>query len=160
MKHLRENNRKQAKAFTLVECLVSFVILMIAFLGIMRFRYYTVVSAEQAENELLAARSALLISEAWRATKAELTFDPVALDFVGDFEVEEISLSGDGDHSGSGTLLGNYRITVDDKEFIARLFYRNAGVQNLRQINVIVSWADHLGRRHQYQLPTLSQTAI
>ena len=61
--------RNGSHGFTLLECMVVMLILMITFGGIMSFRYYAVLSAERAETELLAARTAVVISEAWRARK-------------------------------------------------------------------------------------------
>ena len=155
---------KQRKAFTLIECLTAFTILLVAFLGIMRFRYYTVVNAERAEDELLAARSALLISEAWRADLAELDFDPSMQNYVGDFTVEKMDLSGHKEGvfgADLSSVLGVYKITVDDKEFVARLSCQDVdAVENLRLINVTVIWKDAQQKRYYYRLPTLSQTSV
>jgi Tfp pilus assembly protein PilV len=56
-------------AFTLIECLVMVLILMVSISGILSFRYHAILNAERAETQLLAARAATVLSEGWRASK-------------------------------------------------------------------------------------------
>lgn len=161
---------KRGGAFSLIECMIAIVILMMAMGGIMTFRYYTVVCAERAENELMAARSAYFLSEAWRGQKADASFDPTQQDFESYFQVEKILTPGllgmapAGSYSEKvGSIaglssLGDYRIQIDGKEFLARLLYGPVGgVQNLRSIHILVVWNDFRGTRCEYYLPTFSQ---
>lgn len=163
--------QKCKSAFTLIECLLAAVILMIVFAAIMTFRYYTVGSAERAENQLLAARCAYLLSEAWKGGKAEPSFDPVQHHFDETFQIETLAspdilmMDPAGSesqqlHQYSGlTILGNYQIRVDNKEFSTQLLYQDLpGVQNLRSIHILVVWQDSRGVRYEYYLPTLSRT--
>ena len=78
---MKSRHPHNTKGFTLVECLVVMLILMITFSGIMGFRYYSVLSAERAETQLLAARAAVAISEAWRARRGADDFDPTEQSF-------------------------------------------------------------------------------
>lgn len=164
-------NQKRDNAFTLIECMLALVALMIVMGGVMVFRYYTVVCAEGAENQLMAARSAYLLCEAWRGQKADASFDPTQQDFDSYFQIEKMLTPGLLDAAPEGsyseklsgvaglTVLGNYRIQADDKEFLARLFYASdAGVPNLRSIHILVVWRDSRGTRCEYYLPTLSQS--
>ena len=165
------NNPKDRIGFTLIECMIALVVSMMVMGAIMTFRYYTVVSAERAENQLMAARGAYLLSEAWRGQNGDLLFDPTEQDFDSDFQIETVTVSAllgtypSGSYSNklqsqTGlTILGNYRIQIDDKEFRARLLYGDvAGVQNLRSIHILVVWQDHRGVRYEYYLPTLTQS--
>ncbi|MHC4553045.1 MAG: hypothetical protein ACYSUT_09835, partial [Planctomycetota bacterium] len=103
-KHLQNKG-----GFTLVECMLAAVMLIVILSGIMTFRYYTVFSAEQAENQLLAARAACLLSEAWRGQKGGDVFDPTQQGFDADFQ---ITTSGSSYSVGVGqTVLGSYDIT-------------------------------------------------
>ena len=163
-------SQKDRIGFTLIECMTAIVVMMIVMVAIMTFRYYTVVNAERAENQLMAARSAYLLSEAWRARKGDSLFDPTEQDFDSDFQIEVLTdpnpvMHSDGLYSDKLqgqvglTALGNYRIQIDNKEFWARLLYGDvAGIQNLRSIHILVIWQDHRGVRYEYYLPTLSQS--
>lgn len=170
-KSKKENDQKDRVGFTLIECTIALVVSMMVMGAIMTFRYYTVVSAERAENQLMAARSAYLLSEAWRGRKGDSLFDPTEQDFDSDFQIEAVGVStllgsypsgsySDKLQSQAGlTVLGNYRIQIDDKEFRARLLYGDiASVQNLRSIHILVVWQDHRGARYEYYLPTLTQS--
>ena len=170
-KSRKVNNQKGRIGFTLIECMIALVVSMMVMGAIMTFRYYTVISAERAENQLMAARSAYLLSEAWRGQKGDSLFDPTQQDFDADFQIEAVSMStllstypsgsySDKIQSEAGlTVLGNYRIQIDDKEFRARLLYGDvAGVQDLRSIHVLVVWQDHRGTRYEYHFPTLTQS--
>lgn len=151
---------KPESGFTLVECMSAAAILIVVLGGIVTFRYYTVFSAESAENQLLAARAACLLSEAWRGQNGDLAFDPMQQDFDTDFRIS--SVSGKYGESLTGlTLLGSYQILMDGKEFEAQLLYGNAaGVDQLRSLHIVIRWQDHRGTQQQYHLPTLSQTTV
>jgi type II secretory pathway pseudopilin PulG len=167
----KSTNQKHGGAFTLIECMIAIVVLMITMGGVMAFRYYTVACAERAENQIMAARNAYLLSEAWRGQKANVSFDPTRQDFDSDFQIEKMLTPGllgtfpTGSYSEKlgGTsglsVLGDYRIRVDGKEFLTRLLYGPvAGVPNLRSIHILVVWSDYRGTRCEYYLPTLSQS--
>jgi len=168
MKNVKKH--KYSDGFTLIECMIAIVVLLIAMGGVMAFRYYTVSCAERAESQLMAARSACLLSEAWRGQKADASFDPTQQDFESYFQIEKMltpgllgvapsgSWSEKLDGTAGLTVLGNYRIRVDDKEFLARLLYGADTVPNLRTIHILVVWSDHRGTRYEYYLPTFSQT--
>ena len=157
--------------FTLIECMIAIVVMMIVMVAIMTFRYYTVICAERAENQLMAARSAYLLSEAWRGQKGDLLFDPTEQDFDSDFQIEVLTepsfavMDTAGSYSGilqnpiMLKMLGSYRVQIDGKEFTANLLYGDvAGVQNLRSLHVLIDWQDHRGVRYEYYLPTLSRS--
>ncbi len=145
--------------FTLVECMLAAFILMIVMAGLMGFRYYTVLNAEVAENQLLAARAASLLTEAWRGQDGDLAFDPLQQDFDSDFEISLLEANVGGGYMGLSSL-GSYQIKLDGKEFQAQLLYGKMwGSNTLRSIHVIIRWEDHRGVEHRYHLPTLSGNA-
>lgn len=154
---MTQRQSKRKSGFTLIECMLSAVLLMVVFAGIMTFRYYTVFCAEKAENELLAARAACLLSEAWRGCKGDTAFDPLQQDFDTDFR---IAAFGSGYSAGAGvSTLGSYTVTLDNKDFTAHLVYGSAvGVQGLRTIQIIMTWQDTRGVQQEYRLSTLTQT--
>lgn len=154
----RRHNKTQA--FTLVECLVVMLILMITFGGIMSFRYYSVLSAERAETELLAARAAVAISEAWRAQKGAADFDPTQQSFDDYFQIEFGTVTGvEGPVIANSTYLGTYRVDIEGRRFRTDLVYENStDVPNVRLLHVVLIWQDSKQTRQQFHLSTLSQT--
>ena len=163
-------SQKHSIAFTLLECMIAVVLLMIIFGAIMTFRYYTVACAERAENQLMAARSAYLLSEAWKGQHGDSSFDPTQQDFDSDFQISTLisqdlldvfpvgSYSEKLQNQFGLSVLGNYSIRIDDKQFWARLLYgEEAGIPDLRSIHVLVVWQDHWGMRYECYLPTLAQ---
>lgn len=145
----------------MVECLVVMLILMITFGGIIGFRYYSILSAERAETQLLAARAAGVISEAWRGQKGAADFDPTQQGFNDTFQI----LPAGGGMAFMGTLpsgallLGNYQVEIAGRQFQAKLMYQNAAdVPNARLLYVVMSWQDRKQLRQQFCLSTLTQT--
>lgn len=145
--------------FTLIECMVVLLILMVTFGGIMSFRYYAVLSAERAETELLAARAATTISEAWRARRGAADFDPTEQSFSGHFQISSANMGSFNGISSPGTQeLGMYQVEVEGRRFQANLFYRAGAVPNTRLLHVVLSWRDGKKTAQQFHLSTLTQT--
>ena len=156
--NLKYQKRKQA--FTLVECLVVMLILMITFSGIMGFRYFSVLSAERAETELLAARAAVVISEAWRAQKGADDFDPTQQGFDDYFQIQSGTVAGlEGSLVAKSTHLGTYRVDIEGRSFRTDLTYQNStDVPNARLLHVVLMWQDSKQIVQQFHLSTLTQT--
>lgn len=150
--------RKQA--FTLIECLIVMLILMISIGGIMGFRYYSVLNAERAETHLLAARTAHVLIEAWKGHKGAADFDPTLPGFDSCFQIQPGSFFGSESAALTGSeyrFLGTYRVDVEGRSFRADLIYQNASdIDRLRTLYVVVSWQDQQPRR--LYLSTLTQT--
>lgn len=157
MKFKRKN---KSHAFTLIECMIVLLILMITFGGILSFRYYAVLNAERAETELLAARTAVVLSEAWRAQKGTGEFDPIQYGLGDNFLIQSGSVSA---FSGAGqpgfNYLGDYQIQIEGRRFNVSLVYENSSdVANMRILHVILAWQDASGLKQTFHLSTLSQT--
>ncbi|MHC5146828.1 MAG: type II secretion system protein [Planctomycetota bacterium] len=150
----------QTNGFTLIECMVVTLILMITIGGIMGFRYHSVLSAERAETGLLAARAAVAISEAWRAQKGTNDFDPIQQSFDDHFLIQSGSVSAFPEASGPGySHLGNYQIQIEGHQFNASLVYENsADVQNARILHVVLTWQDKKQIEQAFHLSTLTRT--
>ena len=155
-----QKHKSRSHGFTLVECMVVMLILMITMGGIMGFRYYSVLSAERAETQLLAARAAVVISEAWRGQKGADDFDPTQQSFDDHFQVQSGSVSAFSEAAGPGYIhLGNYQIQVEGRRFNASLVYENSvDVQNVRILHVILAWQNGKQLRQTFHLSTLTQT--
>jgi type II secretory pathway pseudopilin PulG len=156
---LRHQNKM--RAFTLVECLVVMLILMVTFGGVIGFRYFSILSAERAETQLLAARAAVVISEAWRAQKGATDFDPTQQGFDDYFQILPAgsALAFMGTLPSGSLLLGDYQVEIEGRQFRAKLMYENAaGVPNARLLYVVMNWQDRKQLRQQFCLSTLTQT--
>ena len=151
---------QHTKGFTLIECMVVMLILMITIGGIMGFRYHSVLNAERAETQLLAARAADVISEAWRAQKGATDFDPIGQSFDSHFLIGSGSVSAFAGASGPGyQILGNYQIQIEGRRFNASLVFEDfTDVPNARILHVVLRWQDGKERGQTYHLSTLSQT--
>ena len=157
---MTQKHTNRSHGFTLVECMVVMLILMVTFSGIMSFRYFAVLSAERAETELLAARAAVVVSEAWRAQKGADDFDPIHQSFDDHFLIQSGSVSAFSGAAGpSYILLGNYQIQIEGRRFNASLLYENsADVQNVRILHVVLAWQDGKQLEQTFHLSTLTQT--
>jgi prepilin-type N-terminal cleavage/methylation domain-containing protein len=153
--HIQQKTRG---AFTLIECLVVMLILMISFGGLLGFRYYSVLSAERAETQLLAARAAHVLIEAWMGQKGAADFDPTLQGFEADFQIQSGSFFAVSPTTWPSYLyLGSYQVDVEGRHFRADLMYRNAmGIPNLRALLVVLSWRDKQPQR--LCLSALTQT--
>ena len=157
---MKSEKKHKAYGFTLVECLVVVLILMVSICGILSFRYYAIKDAEQAETQLLAARAAVVLSEAWRASKGADDFDPTLQGFDEHFQVLPVtSYLFTGPGPGGSVLLGNYQILIEGRQYRASLMYQNLmDVPHTRMLHVILTWQDNGQTRQQFHLSTLSQT--
>ncbi len=157
---MKQKHNDRSHGFTLVECMVVMLILMVTIGGIMSFRYYAVLSTERAETQLLAARAAVVVSEAWRGQKGADDFDPTQQSFDDHFLIQSGSVSAFSEAAGLDYMhLGNYQIQVEGRRFDASLVYENsADVQNVRILHVILAWQDGKQLRQTFHLSTLTQT--
>lgn len=159
---MKQKKHTNKQGFTLVECLVVMLILLVAFSGIVGFRYYSILSAERAEMQLLVSRAAVVISETWRAQKGVTDFDPTQQGFDQDFTIQLASGAAFVSAIPSGTqLLGNYEVDIAGRQIQTQLVYEDsADVPNARLLYVVMSWLDRKQLRQQFSMATLTQTRI
>jgi len=136
---------KSKAGFTFVEILLATVVLLIAILGASAFRYNAALSARQADAQMTAARTALLLCESWRGVGGSTTYDPVAS--LGSELVIEHADQGPTKPDDFGSL-GRYRITTDGVEYYAALAWRNVS-PGLRALHIAVAWGQP-GLHNQY----------
>jgi Tfp pilus assembly protein PilV len=153
----------KTKAFSLMECMVTLVLLLITVGAIMSFRCYTVMSAQRAADQLLAAHAAQLISEAWRAAEGNPAFDPSDCSYEPGFRIEADPTAGQAEGAElpdfGGSYAGSYKVRLNGRAFQAHLYYQDyPGTANMRSVHVFVVWQDARRLRYQYHLPTLTHT--
>ena len=137
---------KRYKGLTLVEVMISVLILSVAVIGAAGYRYYAALDARKAAVEITAARIALLLCESWRGVKGAETYDPTA-HLGSDLKIAESTQSEFGfDHalfyptvSKHFKPLGFYRIVSNDVEYSTILLWKDIST-GLRALDVVVAW--------------------
>ena len=132
---------KYSAGLTLVETAIATVILLIAILGACAFRYNAALCARKADKQAVAARTALLLCEGWRAASDANSFDPTELGKGLPSELS-IEVSGNGPDVPPGfTALGSYTIVADKAKYYASLSWKYGSESpSLRILNVDVAW--------------------
>ncbi|UCE98913.1 MAG: prepilin-type N-terminal cleavage/methylation domain-containing protein [Planctomycetota bacterium] len=130
---------KSAGGFTLVEVMTAIVILSVAVIGASGYRYYAALDARKAAMHTTASRIGLLLSESWRGVNGIDTYDPVA-QFASELAINENpDFSEYGYKDENFTLLGNYKVSMNDTNYCAILSWRDI-TTGLRALNIVVVW--------------------
>jgi prepilin-type N-terminal cleavage/methylation domain-containing protein len=131
----RKNQRTQG--ITLVEVMIAMVLLAVAVLGAMGFRYYSATDARKADMYNNAARFSSLLLESWKGIGGLERFDSIQT-FGQEFEITESEI---GPPVPSGfTGLARYRIDFDRLNYYVTLSYKDATATEPRTLNVDTSW--------------------
>jgi len=69
---------KYKKGLTLIEVMLAVLVLSIAVLGTITYRYYSTLDGRRALIQASAARAAQLLTESWQGTNGSQTYDPVS----------------------------------------------------------------------------------
>jgi Tfp pilus assembly protein PilV len=132
----RKFNRKCA-GFSLLDAIIASVVLLIATIGSMAYRYHSKLDERKALMQASAARIATTLYEGWRGVHGAATYNPT------DYTWSDVTIS-----AGSGptqptdfTKLNSYAIATNNFNYTATLSWQNvAGSPGLRALNVIVAW--------------------
>lgn len=139
------NNR----GVTIVEIMVAIVVILVAIIGAMGFRYYSALDARKADVKITAGRIGSLLLEGWVGTGGQLTYDPVA-EYGTDMN---ISVSATGPAVPTGfTKLDSFQIVADRANYYATLSYRDSTPTQAGELNIFVAWL------HWYQAGTVSSS--
>ncbi|MFA5239752.1 MAG: hypothetical protein WC476_08625 [Phycisphaerae bacterium] len=138
---------KFGSAVTLIEVLISIVILGIAAIGALNYQYYAAGHARIARAQRLATRTAQLVLEDWKSTGGSADYDLSTLGLGFSMPIQ-IPDQWDEEHgAGLGTTLNDsvYTITVDSLPMILMLIWQDVDVDTsaqitLRQLSVIVGF--------------------
>lgn len=135
---------------TLVEVLIASVILMIVVLGAAAFRYNAALGARKADLHIAAARTALLLSEAWLAAPEPNAFDPTSLS---DAPGLLITPAAQGPPAPAGSVsLGKYAIFAQDLNCFATLSWGyDLAALPMRALNIVVAWQPQDATATEYQ---------
>lgn len=166
MDHVSARNKRSkfAPAVTLVEVMVTMVIVLVAVLGTSSFRYHSTMAIRKAEVQLTATRLASLLLYGWKGSGGhsgysiyELSdpddydpsdpndYDPTDVDSVQIASGLEVSYGApgppipDGYNALDSDANPNYRIVVDGVNYYATLSYKDV-VDEPRELHVCVAW--------------------
>jgi type II secretory pathway pseudopilin PulG len=139
MKTIRD---KRNSGLTLIEIMISIVVVIIAVIGAMGYRYYCALDARKADVQTTAARLGSMLLENWKAAGGYSRLDPLngydPEDLAFDPEVI-ISDSGGIGPGGFDDEFGNYLIEVNRVGYYATLSYQDTAGQP-RVLSVCVAW--------------------
>ncbi len=152
MKRLRTNNKT---GLTLIEVMVAMVILMVAGLGALAFRYYCSLDARKADIQITAARIGTMLLESWIGQGGSTSYNPVT-QLTAQLKSTDPASSVDGGVTGPEPQGGlsrtgsnnDYKIVVNGVNYYVTLS-TNTAVSPV-PLSVSVAW------RHDYQAGSIS----
>lgn len=132
--------KKRNSGVTLIEIVVTMVILFIVVLGAMGYRYWCALNARKADVQATGARVGSMLLESWKAAGGLEPSDPLNYyhpeNLVLGFDVV-ISNSGATGPGGFTDTFGNYLVITNRVNYYATLSYQDvAGEPRLLSVNV------------------------
>lgn len=121
---------------SLTETMNAVAILSITLIGVSGYRYCSSLDARKADAYIASARIGYLLSESWRGMQGYEAYDPVARLGAG----MTITASEGPDAPGGYTVLGSYKIVLNDITFYATLSWKDLS-SGLRALNTSIVWA-------------------
>ena len=128
--------KKRIAGLTLIEIMVSVVIIIVGVLGAAGYRYYCALDARKADIQITTARVGSMLLETWKATGGSSDFDPLT-EFASELAITTNSVSLN-ELSGYNSL-PCYSINIDGSMYIAMLSYQDDATSGLRLLNVRVA---------------------
>lgn len=135
---MRAKNKKNkyAKAFGLIEVMVTILILLIAITGSMAYQYHAVLNARKADLYTTASRIGNLMLETWKGTGSLDSFNPATV-FSSDMN---ISKTGSTQPVAKLTdTLGSYMVNENNANYYVTLSYLD-NASEARLLNVAIAW--------------------
>ena len=154
--------KKSRVGVTLVEIMVAVFVTLVAIIGAMGYRYYSILDARKAKVQVTAVRLGSVLLESWRSSGGHSepgdVFDP--LSYLG-YDLKSLSLDSSGlvyygewdtlpvviAKSGGGPAVpagfdgfGTYSVIVDGATYYVTLAYDDDTVNSLRALNACVAW--------------------
>ncbi len=73
---MRTMRKKQRRGLSLIEIMITTIVVVIAVIGTMGYRYYSVLDAKKADVQMTASSLGLLLLESWKGGGASTTYNP------------------------------------------------------------------------------------
>ena len=133
--------------FTLIEIMISIVIVMVLVTGAMGYQYYSAADVKISEVKATAARVSMLLLEGWKGDQGAGDFDPVSL-FSSQLNITKSTVGPDAPPNESGmnfTVLGKYRVQVNDIYYYITLSSDAASSFEPLTLNIQTTWRSDYG---------------
>lgn len=118
--------------------MLAAVIVIIALVGAMAYRYYATLDARKADIQLTAARNAMMILESWRGKGGDDTFNATSLASTG---LTIASVGSGGPAGGLANVVSRYTLTNSDGVvYYVTLSTAPADISTPKALNVQIGW--------------------
>ena len=126
-------SKKPGSGLTLIELMVAILLLAIAVIGAMGFRYFCAMDARRADVQMTGARLGWMLLENWKASGGDTTYVPL---------IPGLTITpGPGPAKPADfTQHQSYQVFVNGAYFYVTLSYRNADTNGARALNANVAW--------------------
>lgn len=136
VKFLKKIGQKRS-GFSLIDAMIASLILLVAIIGSMSYRYSSKLDERKANMQASAARIAVTLYEGWRGLNGAAAYNPTS------YTWPDMTISaGQGPANPADfTKLNSYVIKTNEYNYTATLSRQNVtGSPGLRALNVIVAW--------------------
>ena len=140
-----ENRKSACQGFTLIEVMISILIIMVLTTGAMGYQYHSTRDVKISEVQATAARLAMLLLEAWKGQQGETTFDPTDV-FGSEMDVQTSMIGPDVPHNSAGaplTTLGSYEVVVGGVHYYIALSYEDPSALEPMLLNATIGWRNN-----------------
>lgn len=143
---MKNKTSKRYSGLTLVEIIVAAVVIIVAILGAIAYRYHCVLDARKADVQITAARVGLMLLDGWKGMGGRLSTDPGNIydptDFsFGGSEMKVAVETGPEAPAGYNTF-GSYIVVVDGAYYYTTLSFMDEPAKDLRILHISVSWPE------------------
>ena len=127
--------KKNISGVTLIEIMATIMLITVAVIGAMGFRYYSHLDFRKAQLHIAASRIANAILEDWKGCGGKATYDPISR------LSDEMDITSAADKSvGLENHVATYLVTADDADYFTTVSYRD-DLDKPRLLNVTVNWS-------------------
>jgi hypothetical protein len=135
--------QRKLKGVTLVEIMVAVFVTLVAIIGAMGYRYYSILDARKAKVQITASRLGSMLLEDWRGTggrsEPDDEFNPQNLAYGSVTALTTKGVAGPAVPDGFSSF-GVYAIIVDGATYYVTLSYKDEAANGLRVLNGCVAW--------------------
>ena len=136
-------NKKPRRGVTLIEIMVATVVILVAVIGAIGYRYYSALDARKAKVHVTAARLNSMLLESWKASGGvsgpSAAYDPLDIMIGANITISASKSQGPLVPAGFNEF-GKYTVVVDGATYYATLSHKDEAVEDLRLLNVCVGW--------------------
>ncbi|MBN1975638.1 MAG: prepilin-type N-terminal cleavage/methylation domain-containing protein [Sedimentisphaerales bacterium] len=136
--------KNRDKGLTLIEVMISLIVILIVVIGAVGYMYATAVNAHLADMKATASRLGLLLIEGWRTQSGET--DPTKYNPKVDFDTNTLiqfeefdEIASSGNPPGLSNDFKNYRIKINGTQYFVKMSYQD-DANGKRELNVAVAW--------------------